>query len=184
MILKEHVTPKEPIRAASSVGVFIRDHLGNVLLVQEAVGRENKWSPVCGFVNIEDHEFPHEAAVREVKEETGLDVSLTSLLGVFHYYDDRNQLQTAYAYEAKIIGGDLKLQQDEVQRALFFQPEEIHALFAQDKIRVPHINRVSFALWEHGDRYPLSIIQNLIAPTFAPLYNITVGKKYNFIFPS
>lgn len=147
--------------AASSVGVFINDHAGNVLLVQEAAGRKDTWSPVCGFINIEDHEIPQEAAVREVKEETGLDVNLTNLLGVFHYYDEHNRMQTGYAYEASIIGGNFILQQEEVQQARFFRPDEVHELFIQNKIRVPHINHISFALWEHGSRYPLSLVHNV-----------------------
>lgn len=151
----------EPMYAASSVGVFIKDHAGNVLFVQEAGGRKDKWSPICGFVNIEDHEFPHQAAIREVKEETGLDVQLTNLLGVFHYYDDLNRLQTAYAYEATIIGGDLSMQLEEIQNAQFFKPSEVHELIDKQQIRVPHVNRRSFSLWEHGNRYPLSLVQNI-----------------------
>ncbi|MEK7060717.1 MAG: NUDIX hydrolase [Patescibacteria group bacterium] len=161
MAHKEYESRKEPMRAAATVGVFIKDHAGNILLVQEATGRENKWSPVYGFVNIEDHEFPHQAAIREVKEETGLDVQLTNLLGIFHYYDDLDRLQTAYAYEATITGGGLNLQTEEIQQALFFRPEQIHELFMQNNIRVPHINRTSFNLWKQGNRYPLSLVQNV-----------------------
>lgn len=49
-----------------------------VLLVQRADNSE--WTPVTGIVD--PREEPHAAAVREVKEETGLDAQVEALLGV------------------------------------------------------------------------------------------------------
>ncbi|CAB1001662.1 NUDIX domain-containing protein [Corynebacterium diphtheriae] len=49
-----------------------------VLLVKRADNGE--WTPVTGI--IDPGEQPHSAAVREVKEETGLDVTVEALLGV------------------------------------------------------------------------------------------------------
>ncbi len=47
-------------------------HEGRVLLHQHK--KYHTWFPLGGHV--EAHEFPHEAAIREVKEESGLDVVL------------------------------------------------------------------------------------------------------------
>ncbi|CAQ05967.1 putative protein with NUDIX domain [Corynebacterium urealyticum DSM 7109] len=49
-----------------------------VLLVKRADNGE--WTPVCGIVD--PGEEPHVAAIREVKEETGLYVTVAALLGV------------------------------------------------------------------------------------------------------
>ena len=49
-----------------------------VLLVQRADNKQ--WTPVTGIVD--PGEEPHEAALREIKEETGLDASVAALLGV------------------------------------------------------------------------------------------------------
>ncbi|WKD59654.1 NUDIX hydrolase [Corynebacterium caspium] len=49
-----------------------------VLLVKRADTGE--WTPVTGIVDPDEQ--PHDAAVREVKEETGLDVRIEALLGV------------------------------------------------------------------------------------------------------
>lgn len=55
---------------------------GKFLLVQESKpGRERLYNVPGGHV--EGHETLQEAAVREVKEESGYDVELTGLLGVY-----------------------------------------------------------------------------------------------------
>ena len=51
--------------------------LPEVLLVRRSDNGE--WTPVTGI--IDPDEQPHDAAVREVKEETGLDVTVEALLG-------------------------------------------------------------------------------------------------------
>ncbi|WP_048759459.1 NUDIX hydrolase [Corynebacterium vitaeruminis] len=51
--------------------------LPEVLLVRRSDNGE--WTPVTGI--IDPNEQPHDAAVREVKEETGLDVTVEALLG-------------------------------------------------------------------------------------------------------
>jgi 8-oxo-dGTP diphosphatase len=67
-------------------GVIIA-HDGRVLLVRrrKEPGR-GMWCLPCGFA--EADEPPEVTAVREVREETGLDVSIGRLLGAYHYTDD------------------------------------------------------------------------------------------------
>jgi ADP-ribose pyrophosphatase YjhB (NUDIX family) len=66
------------------------------------------YSAVCivpggGF---EAGEAPWEAAVREVREETGLTVRLTNLTGVY-VKPDRNQM--AFNFTGEVVGGRLEL---------------------------------------------------------------------------
>lgn len=51
--------------------------LPEVLLVKRS--DNGQWTPITGIVD--PNEQPHDAAVREVKEETGLDVTVEALLG-------------------------------------------------------------------------------------------------------
>jgi ADP-ribose pyrophosphatase YjhB (NUDIX family) len=64
-------------RRAFSVAVFAR-HAGNILLIEHK--RLGKWLPVGG--EIEAGETPLEAAVRELREETGLEGRFDAKLGV------------------------------------------------------------------------------------------------------
>ncbi|NIG76209.1 NUDIX hydrolase [Klebsiella sp. Ap-873] len=70
-----YATPKTDVRA-----FVIRD--GKVLMVKEA--EDGKWSLPGGWADVGD--TPSAAVCREVREETGLEVKVTKLLGVW----DRN----------------------------------------------------------------------------------------------
>ncbi len=73
----EYIDPK-----LAATAVF--PHEGGIVLVRRAIEPGyGKWSLPGGFVD-RGEEVPH-AAVREVREETGIDLSITGMLGVFSY---------------------------------------------------------------------------------------------------
>lgn len=88
--------------------------------------RRGDWSLPAGF--IEYHEGPEETAVREVKEETNLDIRLTGLYGVYFGTDDPRAHVLLLVYRGVITGGELKAG-DDAEEVRFFSldalPENI-----------------------------------------------------------
>ena len=79
-------------------------------------------------------ETPETAAVREAKEETGLDVSVGRLIGVYTdpdiIYPNGDQAQSiVIAYELRIVGCELCCDQNETLELKYFSKEGKPKLF-------------------------------------------------------
>ncbi len=84
-----------------------------------------KWTFPAGFVD--RGEVVEEAAVREVWEETGLQVELTRLVGLYSRTGDTNIL---VVYEGRVVGGSLEAG-DEAQEAGLFDLDALPPLAFQ-----------------------------------------------------
>lgn len=112
---------------------LVFDRAGDVLLVKHAANGE--WAAPGGA--IEPDEQPFEAVVREVREETGLDVEPVALRGVFggpelrvrYPNGDETQYVTAI-FECEVRGGALAAggDGDEVLEARFVAPGDLAAM--------------------------------------------------------
>jgi ADP-ribose pyrophosphatase YjhB (NUDIX family) len=70
-----------------------------------------RWALPAGFV--EHAEAPAEAAVRETAEETGLEVAITGLVGVYPYVEaSGHRSGIVIAYHARVRGGRAKAGDD------------------------------------------------------------------------
>lgn len=96
----------------------IVEHEGKVILTRSK-GWPEKWlGVVAGF--LEKDETPEQGALREVKEELGLDGEIVSFIG--HYpFDLRNQIIFAYHIRAE---GEIELG-DELESIKALPPEEV-----------------------------------------------------------
>ncbi len=88
-----------------AVAVFIAER-NKVLLAQRAIEPfKGWWDSIGGFM--EEGEAPAETAIREAKEETGLDIELLEILGIGKdKYEDYSTVPISYL--GKINGGELK----------------------------------------------------------------------------
>ncbi len=176
--LKEQSVWKEHTKASASVSIFLSDPEGRLLMVQDIDQYGGKWSPLAGFVDVVYNEEPEAAALREAKEELGLDIRLDELIGVWHYYAedskdavaygkttpsnkevDKAHMHIGYSYRGTILGGTFKMQEDEIQNWGFFTPAEIEQMYRDGKVKTPQYNYRGFQLWLAGERHPRSLIQ-------------------------
>ena len=88
---------------------------GKLVMVKRGVEPSlGRWAFPSGFVD--RGESVEDAAVREVKEETGLDVRLTGLVGL---YSGEGSTIVLAAFAAEVTGGTLRPGHDATEAALF-----------------------------------------------------------------
>ena len=114
------------------VDIVIPDGEGRVLLIQRANDPyEGSWALPGGFVDV--GETVEEAAVREAKEETGLDVDLLRLVGVYSEPDrDPRGHNVSVAFLAR-AEGDPSAASDAAEVA-FLDPASTDLAFDHESI--------------------------------------------------
>lgn len=101
-----------------ALGTIFDEH-GRVLLVHQTY-KGNKWVWPGG--SVEWGEAPWQAVIREMKEETGLDVQVERLVSVY-YFSDRDLL--GFQFLCHVVGGELRVDGGEISEARFFDPAHL-----------------------------------------------------------
>jgi 8-oxo-dGTP pyrophosphatase MutT (NUDIX family) len=121
---------KDLLIVAGAAGI-VRDAEGRVLVLQRADG--GQWDLPAGATD--PGETPAETVEREVREECGLHVRATRLVGVFggrrfrHTYPDGSRVEALVTvFECEQTGGELATQDGEIVAARYFAPAEMPAL--------------------------------------------------------
>ena len=148
------------------VGVILEKD-GKILLIQEGGNfiDTGKWNQPAGWIDVGEN--PLEAAVREIKEETGLDVTLTALLGVYSLVK-QNQATSAqeiphalkFIFKAQITGGELMQPNEEIADLRWFTPEEI-ATMGPETLRDLDIKQEVFDYFA-GQEFPLDLLHHTV----------------------
>ena len=126
--------------------LIIRD--GKILFQRRT--DNGQWGLIGGLVEM--NETYEEAALREIREETGLEVKLNSFLGIFHNHDmvwsngDAAHVISAM-FTAEIVSGEPRIDEESFELR-FFGTDELPDLFAEDHI-------AALEAWKRGVRYPL-----------------------------
>jgi ADP-ribose pyrophosphatase YjhB (NUDIX family) len=114
-----------------AVSIVVLDESERILLVRQA--EDSKWSIPGGMV--EPGELPSDGAMREMKEETGFDVELTGIVGVFGGANFVNTYPNGdvaswveITFRATVIGGEPRPEVGETLEVRFFSEKEIGRL--------------------------------------------------------
>ena len=143
--LRQAIGPRKIILNCAGV-LIIKDEK---ILFQRRTDN-GKWGLIGGL--LEMNETYQEAAIREAREETGLEVKLESFLGIFHNHNmvwsngDAAHVVTAF-FTASIISGEPRVDEESFELR-FFGMEELPELFAEDHI-------AALDAYTQGIRYPL-----------------------------
>ncbi|MFF2374167.1 NUDIX domain-containing protein [Streptomyces xiamenensis] len=132
-------TPNSMVVAASAV---VTNEHGDILLQRRR--DSGLWALPGG--GMEMTESLPGAAIREVKEETGLDIEITGLVGTYTdprhiiaYTDGEVRRQFNICFTARVIGGHLAISEESTELG-FFSSNEIESLSMHQtqRVRIQH----------------------------------------------
>jgi ADP-ribose pyrophosphatase YjhB (NUDIX family) len=114
-----------------SVTMIVRDDRGRILLTKNA--DVNSWTLPGG--GIEPNESPKDAAVREMREETGLLVEPVRIIGVYGgpeyrvvYPNGDVASYVATVFECKVISGEMAPDYEESLDVRYFSEVELNSM--------------------------------------------------------
>lgn len=125
-----------------AVSALVRDSAGRILMIHRT--DNDKYSIPGGGQEV--GETVAQAVIREVKEETGIDIEVTQLVGVFSdpahviaYDDGEVRQEYSICFRAKPISGDLRTS-SESKEVAWVEPEQLSSLDIHPSI-ITRINR-------------------------------------------
>lgn len=134
-----HHDPNAPRanRLVPSASAMVVNEVGEILLHRRS--DNDLWSIPGGAMEV--GESIGQTVVREVKEETGLDVELQSLVGIYSdpghviaYDDGEVRQQFSVCFVCRILGGEFTTS-DESLDVRFYAPRDVEQLEMSDSIR-------------------------------------------------
>lgn len=108
-------------------GCIILDENDKVFLLHRNTVKRQQWEVPGG--KVEDNEEAKTTAVREIKEELGVDVEITSLTGEKEFTEDGFTMRYSW-FGAKILGGQPQIMEPETfDKLSSFSIQEMRVLF-------------------------------------------------------
>jgi 8-oxo-dGTP diphosphatase len=91
-------------------GCILQDEYGRMLLLHRMLGEFGRWELPGG--KVEEDEIPEEAAVREAREELGVAVRLTRLVGT-EVFEEDEQAYKFHWFQAVVVQGEVRTVESE-----------------------------------------------------------------------
>ena len=125
---------------------------GEILLIKRrTVPFSGYWALPGG--RVESGEAVEQTVVREVKEETGLDVEITRKIGEYHEQGVQDGVEYDYypaCFLVNVVGGEIKKQESEIEEIKLFSLKEVpevlafeHAQMIKDYVTLCKVNAES-----------------------------------------
>jgi len=111
-------------RTATAIIVFPQDTI--LLIKRDTVPFKGYWALPGG--RAEPGETVEQTIIREVKEETGLDVTVVRKIGEYHEQGIQGGVEYDYypaCFLVKVVGGEMKRQQGEIQEIQLFSLDDV-----------------------------------------------------------
>ncbi|RME84527.1 MAG: NUDIX domain-containing protein [Caldilineae bacterium] len=117
------IRPYWLLRRPLVVGVrgILQDEQGRLLFVRHNYGRRHWILPGGGR---QGNESPDVALVREMREETGLEVEVTRLVGAYLYLGNLKR-DHIFIFECRRLAGEVRVDGGEIAEAGWFHPDEL-----------------------------------------------------------
>lgn len=142
-------------------GAVVQDEQGRVLLVR-TIDRSDTWEPPGGLV--EEHESLDAAAEREVLEETGFRIAVTSVAGI--YFTVTSSVLVVM-FRARLVGGDMSPQAAEILEVQFAGRDRLKDLVVRPNLHARVLDAlrpegpVPYEVWHREPRQLLRRLDSL-----------------------
>jgi 8-oxo-dGTP diphosphatase len=117
------------LNQVSAGGVVYRRQAGELQVALISVGEKSRWQLPKGL--IDSQEIPEAAAIREVREEAGVEAELLEFIDKIEYWYYSNQKgrrvrfhKKVYFYLLRYLSGDVKNHDQEVNEAAWFDVDQ------------------------------------------------------------
>lgn len=146
-------------RKINAVGANLIEKDGKILLVQEKLEScYGKWNFPAGKLDMDEDILT--CAVREAKEETGLDVEPKSLLAIYQYSRTLSANVILFTFKSDIIDGEIRID-DEVLDVHWFKIDEIKEMDKKGELRNSAYMINAISRFENNISFPLTTIKHL-----------------------
>lgn len=159
---KTQISPARPAtrvqaarRTIACTAIVQSDH---ILLVQQGRGPSaGCWTLPGG--RLEKGEALSAAALRETREETGLEVELNGVVGVYSYTGKSGGQRSRFCFSAEIVGGRPRFDGRSIRDLRWFRFDQLPMV--HDAILwKPNVLRKMLSDIQRGQRLPLDLLRN------------------------
>lgn len=150
---------KERLPVSVTAAVFIEDNQDRLLLVQQEEAKGGKWGPPAG--GMFPNENPFNTAIREIREEIGVEVELINLIGIYTVFRGENASGIGFVFRGR-ISGEIVPRVGEIISYRYVDKKQLDEIITNNELYKPEYNISAINDWRNGLSYPLDVIRRAV----------------------